>query len=321
MSVATQQNDRSVAVIGAGRMGCGIAQIFAAGGFRVHLVDPIAEARDDAPGRLKTITARRQQPADIVARVQIHARIPAEISDCILVIEAAPEKVELKQRIFAELDEACGPAVTLATNTSVIPISLVAAAIHRPERALGTHFWNPPYAVRLVEVVQAERTDPARIAPTMALLAEVGQKPVHVRKDVVGFIGNRLQHALKREAIALVENGVCDAETVDYVVKNSFGSRLGLMGPLEQSDLVGLNLTLDIHSVLLQDLDRSDAPQRLLVDKVRAGEIGAKVGRGFRDWTPETRAELESRLDRALLNADPQVDDLHRGSNPPNKQD
>jgi 3-hydroxybutyryl-CoA dehydrogenase len=300
-TAAIQRADRPVAVVGAGRMGAGIAQVFAGAGHAVHLIDPVDEALASAAVRLRAITARRRQSEDVVARVRLHASLPAEISDCALVIESAPEKVELKQRIFAELDAACGPDVTLATNTSVIPVARIAAHVRRPERVLGTHFWNPPYAVRLVEVVQAERTDPARIAPTMALLAEVGQKPVHVRKDVTGFIGNRLQHALKREAIALVENGVCDAETVDFVVKNSFGARLGLMGPLEQSDLVGLNLTLDIHSVLLPDLDRSNAPQKLLVDKVTAGELGARVGRGFRDWTPEARAELESRLDRALL--------------------
>jgi 3-hydroxybutyryl-CoA dehydrogenase len=126
-------------------------------------------------------------------------------------------------------------------------------------------------------------------------------------KDVPGFIGNRLQHALKREAIALVQDGVCDAETVDLVVKKSFGARLGIMGPLEQSDLVGLDLTLDIHSVVLSVLDRSVEPQRLLVEKVAAGKLGARVGEGFRKWTPEQRAELESRLDRALLSTGEQI--------------
>lgn len=300
---ATRPDDRAVGVVGAGRMGVGIAQIFAAGGFRVHLIDPIEAALAAAPERLAGITARRGQPASIADRVAFHAVLPDEIAGCVLVIEAAPEKVELKQSIFRELDACCGPDVILATNTSVIPVSQVAAEVGHPGRALGMHFWNPPYAVRLVEVVQAERTDPALIAPAMALLAEVGQKPVHVRKDVPGFIGNRLQHALKREAIALVENGVCDAETVDFVVRNSFGARLGLMGPLEQSDMLGLGLTLAIHSVLLSDLDCSRAPQRLLVDKVAAGETGAAVGRGFRTWTPEQRAELESRLDAALLAA------------------
>lgn len=300
---ATPPADRAVAVIGAGRMGVGIAQLFAGCGFTVHLVEPLAAARAAVPARLREITARRRQPAGAAERVRLHARIPAEIADCVIVIEAVPEKLDLKQRIFAELDEACGEAGILATNTSVIPVSRIAAAVRRPERVLGTHFWNPPYAVRLVEVVQAECTDPALIAQAMVLLAEVGQKPVHVKKDVPGFIGNRLQHALKREAIALVENGVCDAETVDFVVKNSFGARLGLMGPLEQSDLVGLNLTLDIHRVLFPDLDCSREPQRLLVDKVKAGETGAAAGRGFRAWTPAARLELENRLDKALLAA------------------
>ena len=205
------------------------------------------------------------------------------------------KSLEIKQDIFAQLDELCGPETILATNTSVIPVTQIGARTKRRGRILGTHFWNPPYAVRLVEVVQTEFTSPDAIARTISLLKEVGQIPVHVMKDVPGFIGNRLQHALKREAIALVQDGVCDAETVDLVVKNSFGARLGIMGPLEQSDLVGLNLTLDIHAVILRDLDRSVEPQRLLVEKVAAGKLGARVGEGFRKWTPEQRAELESR--------------------------
>src|SRR5471030_2635327 len=135
-------------------------------------------------------------------------------------------------------------------------------------------------------------------------MAAIGQQPVHVRKDIPGFIGNRLQHALKREAIALVQAGVCDAETIDLVVKSSFGARLGIMGPLEQSDLVGLELTLAIHEVILPDLDVSRSPQRLLVDLVAAGDTGATAGRGFRAWDADARAELQQRLDRELLKGD-----------------
>ena len=116
-----------------------------------------------------------------------------------------------------------------------------------------------------------------------------------------GFIGNRLQHALKREAIALVENGICDAETADLVVKEGFGMRLAVMGPLENSDLVGLNLTLDIHRTLLADLDRSAGPQELLTDKVAAGELGMDAGKGFREWTPEEAAEARRRLNEHLV--------------------
>ena len=300
-TAASPQAKRWVGVIGAGRMGGAIAQVFAAAGYGVVLVEPQAGIRETIFARLGEICRRRGQPAIASDQIVLTKDLSSDLARCEIVIEAALEKLELKQDIFAQLDELCGPETILATNTSVIPVTQIGARTKRRGRVLGTHFWNPPYAVRLVEVVQTEFTSPEAIARTISLLKDVGQIPVHVMKDVPGFIGNRLQHALKREAIALVQAGVCDAETVDLVVKNSFGARLGIMGPLEQSDLVGLGLTLDIHTVILRDLDRSVEPQRLLVEKVAAGKLGARVGEGFRKWTPEQRAELESRLDRALL--------------------
>ena len=288
-------------MIGGGRMGAAIAQIFASEGFHVAVVEPNEGPRAQMSARIADICRARGRDAGAVARVTPVAAIGDELVDCALVIEAAPEKLELKRDIFEKLGALCGPATILATNTSVIPVTAIGARAKHPERVVGTHFWNPPYAVRLVEVVQTYTTSMETVERTMALMARVGQMPVHVKRDVTGFIGNRLQHALKREAIALVQNGVCDAETVDFVIRNSFGSRLGVMGTLEQSDLVGLNLTLDIHKVILADLDRSTEPQKLLVDLVAAGKTGASVGEGFRKWDDEQRKELQGRLDKALL--------------------
>ncbi len=289
-----------IGVIGGGRMGAAIAQIFASDGCDVILVEPDGKTRAAIPARIAAICEARRQD-DAASRVATRAAMDDELAGCALVIEAAPEKLELKQAIFERLSALCGPATILATNTSVIPVTDIGARASHPERVVGTHFWNPPYAVRLVEVVQTAATSPETVERTMALMARAGQMPVHVRRDVPGFIGNRLQHALKREAIALVQNGVCDAATVDFVIRNSFGARLGIMGTLEQSDLVGLNLTLDIHKVILSDLDRSTEPQKLLVDLVAAGKTGASAGEGFRTWNDEERAELQGRLDRALL--------------------
>lgn len=152
-------------------------------------------------------------------------------------------------------------------------------------------------------MVQAEFTSKDVVDRTMALLESVGMTPVHVKKDIPGFIGNRLQHALKRECIALVANGVCDAETVDKVVKQGFGARLAVIGPLEQSDMVGLGLTLDIHKVLIADLDRTPGPDPYLVEKVAKGETGMAVGQGFRKWTPEQAAEVRAQLNNFLVEA------------------
>jgi len=140
------------------------------------------------------------------------------------------------------------------------------------------------------------------IARTVDLLRTVGMKPVHVRKDIPGFIGNRLQHALKREAIALVAGDVCDAETIDDVVKSGFGARMAVLGPMEQSDLVGLDLTLDIHEALIQHLDRTTGPHPFLRDKVAQGKLGMKTGEGFRRWTPQQADEVRERLRHFLAN-------------------
>jgi 3-hydroxybutyryl-CoA dehydrogenase len=287
-------------------MGAAIAQIFAGEGYDVLLVEPSENVRNGVPARLRDIALARGQDVAVADRIKLLPDIEADLASCTFITEAAPEKLALKQDIFTRLDAVCGPETILATNTSVIPVTDIAAHTKHRQRVLGTHYWNPPYAVRLVEVVQTAHTAPDAIDRTMRLMTSVGQLPVHVKRDVPGFIGNRLQHALKREAIALVENGVCDAETVDFVIRNSFGARLGIMGTLEQSDLVGLDLTLDIHNVILADLDRSTAPQKLLVDLVAAGKTGASVGQGFRCWTPEQRAELQGRLDKALLGSKPE---------------
>ena len=161
---------------------------------------------------------------------------------------------------------------------------------------VGTHFWNPPHLVPLVEVTQNEKTSDETVRRTMALLRDAGRNPVHVKKDIPGFVGNRLQHALKREAIALIASGVCDADTIDEVVKSGFGARMAVLGPMEQTDLVGVDLTLDIQNVLLADLDRSTEPTQFIKDKVAAGKLGMRTGEGFRKWTPQSADAVRERL-------------------------
>jgi 3-hydroxybutyryl-CoA dehydrogenase len=219
------------------------------------------------------------------------------------VFEAVPEKLELKQAIFADLLHCTSPECTLASNTSVIPISRIAAGLPDGERIIGTHWWNPPYLVPLVEVVSGERSASHRVDAMMTLLASVGKKPVRIRKDVPGFVGNRLQHALWREAQALVSDGVCDAETVDDVVKNSFGMRLAVLGPIENADLVGLDLTLDIHRTIIPELSTTTRPNRLLQELVQQGQLGFKTGAGFRSWTPEQIASVREGLLKHLKRA------------------
>jgi 3-hydroxybutyryl-CoA dehydrogenase len=173
---------------------------------------------------------------------------------------------------------------------------------HR-ERTLGTHWWNPPYLVPLVEVIGTQWTSPQAIELTMKLHRDAGKQPVHVKKDVPGFVGNRLQHALWREAVALVEHGICDAETVDTVIKASFGRRLAVLGPLENADLVGTDLTLAIHRTVLPAIEHRPGPSPYLEKLVANGKLGMKSGEGFRTWTPEQQVALLATVLRHLKEA------------------
>jgi 3-hydroxybutyryl-CoA dehydrogenase len=195
------------------------------------------------------------------------------------------------------------PDVILASNTSSMPVAVYTPRAIHSERVIGTHFWNPPYLIPLVEVVQGEHTSAETVARTMDVLSAAGKLPVHVRKDVPGFVANRLQHALWREAMSIVQNGIADAATVDLCVKNSFGLRLAVMGPLETADLGGLDLALNIHEQILPFIERTPGPLQILRDKVAAGELGMKSGQGFLPWTEETVSAAHARLADHLIAA------------------
>jgi 3-hydroxybutyryl-CoA dehydrogenase len=293
-------NPQKIGVIGAGLMGHGIAYLLAAAGHTVGTYDPSAEWRNSLRQRLESARDLLGGDPALLDRISAHDRMAPAMKDASFVFEAAPEKLTLKQQLFAELEVITAPTTILASNSSAIPSSEIGRHLKHRERVVGTHFWNPPHLVPLVEVIQGEKTSAATVQKTIDLLRDAGRKPVHVKRDIPGFVGNRLQHALKREAIALVADGVCDAETIDDVVKSGFGARMAVLGPMEQSDLVGLNLTLDIGEVLLEHLDRSSGPHPFLREKVKAGKLGMRSGEGFRRWTPEQANEVRERLSRFL---------------------
>jgi 3-hydroxybutyryl-CoA dehydrogenase len=289
-----------IGVVGAGLMGHGIAQVFALGGHSVVVYDAAPAALASLRARIEKNLAELGQDVTAAARVTPADTLAAAVGNADVVVEAALEKVALKQDIFAELEKLAPRHALLASNTSVIPIGKLAERVTTRDRVLGTHWWNPPWLVPLVEVIETDGTSPESVTQMLALLCSLGKTAVHVKKDVPGFIGNRLQHALWREAIALVQNGVCDAETVDIVVKASFGRRMPVIGPIENADLVGTDLTLDIHQNVLPDLDRTPGPLPYLVDLVKAGKLGFKTGEGFRKWTPEQQEALRSRVAQHL---------------------
>ena len=278
-------------------MGHGIAQVFACAGHPVRVQDPSADVLATLDTRIRRNLRELGLDETAAGRVSGDARLEAVVADAEIIFEAGPENLALKQQLFAAIEAAAPVESVLASNTSVIPITQIMARLQHPARALGTHWWNPPYLVPLVEVIRTPATSAAAVATmTTTLLKAVGETPVTVEKDVPGFVGNRLQHALWREAIALVQHGVCDAETVDTVVKASFGRRLAVLGPLENADLVGTDLTLAIHETVLPDLDRTPGPLPVLRQLVADGKLGMKAGEGFRRWTPEQQVELRRRV-------------------------
>ena len=303
------QNIKKVAIIGAGAMGSGIALIFASRGFDVGLMDTSREMLTKAVNLVQSNLSllagngigEKEDIGPAVNRIETVQEIKDAVKDAQFVIESVPENLELKQNVFAELDSICPPKTILATNTSVMSITEIAQKARLQERIIGTHFWNPPFLLPLVEVVKAQNTSDEVMEATVSFLIAVGKHPVRVQKDVPGFVANRLQHALWREAVSIVERGIADAATVDECIRFSFGLRLPVLGPMENIDMVGADLTLAIHDYILRHLESSPDPSPLLKQKVAEGELGFKTGRGFREWPAQEAEESRTRLIKHLM--------------------
>src|SRR5215468_2343757 len=292
-----------IAVIGAGLMGHGIAQVFALAGHEVNVTDTVMKNLESLERRIAANLRDLGDDESALARVRSCVDLSEAVYGVDYVVEAVFEDLALKQKLFAEIENHVRADTILASNTSVIPITSIVQGLKHRERALGTHWWNPPFLVPLVEVIETQWTSPETVAWTMDLHRVAGKQPAHVKKDVPGFIGNRLQHALWREAIALVEKGICDAETVDAVIKASFGRRLAVLGPLENADLVGTDLTLAIHQTVLPAIESRAGPSPYLEALVAQGKLGFKSGEGFRKWSADEQADLRRKVLQHLKKA------------------
>jgi 3-hydroxyacyl-CoA dehydrogenase len=299
----------NVAVIGAGTMGHGIAQVFALAGFQVVLTDSDAEVLGKAIQRIQANTetclehgAANQDGAETVAaRITLASNLADAASQADFMVEAVFEDLDIKREVLRQLEEHCPAHAVITSTTSSFCVRDMAVALSHPERFLVTHFWNPPYIIPVVEVMPGDHTSAEALRTTITLLEAAGKYPALVKKDVPGFVGNRLQHALRREAIAIVAQGIASPEDVDRIARLSFGLRLPLVGPLETVDLGGLDLTLAIQTYLLPELDRSTEPLQLIQDKVARGELGAKADKGFYDWSPGRAARVIKQRDETLL--------------------
>ncbi|MBB3261060.1 3-hydroxybutyryl-CoA dehydrogenase [Paraburkholderia bannensis] len=288
-------------VIGTGLMGVGIATQCALHGLRtiVHDVDParLADVNGKAQAVLdELIDAGR---IDVAAREATLARIETSAQLDVMrqarfVFEAVPEVLDLKHRLYAQLDAVLAPDAILASNTSGFEPDKLAQALSAPQRFVIAHFWNPPHMIPLVEVVPGSATAPDVTARTEALMREIGMEPVVLAKAIPGFVGNRLQFAVLREALNIVRSGAASPEVVDRVMKASLGRRWSIVGPLESADMGGLDTFVDISSHLMPELAKDEEVIDLLREQVDAGRVGVRSGAGFYEWDEARLARVKA---------------------------
>ena len=281
-------------------MGADVATVLARGGARVTVIEPQAAQREAV--RLRTQAALHE--LDLARRVA-HVQTVASLTDvnwddARLLIECIPEKLELKQALFAQLVQLAPSGAVLTSNSSSFPISAIAQGLPSQERMLGLHFFMPAHLVPLVEVVLGPHSDGAVAESLCGFMRGCGSVPVLVRKDKPGFLANRLQHALSREAFAMVDEGVATPEDVDAAVRFGFGFRYLAAGPFMQRDHAGLDVHCAAAATMYPSLSNTDQPSAALRERVAAGRLGMKASAGFYDWTPETRQAERERYDRLL---------------------
>jgi 3-hydroxybutyryl-CoA dehydrogenase len=290
-------------------MGPGIAVCLALAGHQVCVFgrSPRSLERGLAAARVGMDLLRREglvaaaQAAGAVERLRGTTDLAPAVADAEFVFESIVEDLNEKQRLFGELEQVASPSAIFASNTSGLPISRIAAVLHHPSRAATTHFWNPPHLMPLVEIVKGEQTSDETIERLRALLDGAGKQTVVVLKDVPGQLGNRLLHALFREAFHIVQEGIASAEDVDLAIKNGPGLRFPAYGLLEHADMIGLDMQLAIDSYLFAELCNLAEAPALLRDRVARGELGVRTGRGLYDWSTKDPAAVRARRDQFII--------------------
>ena len=301
-------NIKNILIAGGGMMGKNIAFVFTSNPdyqisvYDIYPTDVCGGIRKNCAQLLEKGVITSEELEQRLTRIDFTTDIDSElVKKADLVVEAVFEDMQIKRETFAKLEARCRPDMIFCTNTSVMSPSEISRDLTYRSRFVGTHFWNPGHLIPLVEVVKSDATSDETAETVMAVLKGVGKEPVLCKKDVPGFIANRMQHALWREAISIVENGIADAETVDKAVRYSFGLRLPQLGPLTNSDMVGTELTWNIHNYILQFLEDSHTPSPLLAQMKEEGKMGFKSGEGFMKWTPEEVEKQNTDLNEYLI--------------------
>lgn len=301
---------KNVAVVGSGLMGHGIAQVFAQGGCSVTVRDLneeiLQKAKEKIASNLRTFVEmdlEEKKAIDIVmSRIKSTTDLQEAVAEADFVIEAVPEDLDLKKKVFREIDAATSKDTIMASNTSMLSITEIGKWVKNKDRLIITHWFNPPYLIPVVEVVRGELTSQETFEVTVSLLRKIGKEPIKVLKEVPGFLVNRIQTAMFREVLSLLEGGVAEAEEIDRAVKGSFGLRLATIGPLETADLGGLDLWYKGMRHLYKFLDNSSGPQKILREKVESGHLGQKAGKGFFEYQDDSlKGMKEKERDRKLI--------------------
>ena len=292
-------------------MGHGIAIEFALAGYDVRLHSRSEESLERARGMIRNSLERlhdlgrvsEQQAEAVPGLVRMSTDLADVVSNADLVIESIYEDIDAKTHLFAQLDDLCPDRTILASNTSSFLPSRLAVATTRPDKVISAHFLNPPFFVPLVEVVPTAQTSEETTSVVMELLTSLGKQPILVEREVPGFVASRLQMALLREALWLVENQVASAEDVDKAISAGLGRRWAKAGVLQVLEVAGWDLISRVAADVFPHLSNEDVPA-LLLEMVERGDIGVKAGKGFYDWTPEKAEELRRRIAQGLVEID-----------------
>ncbi len=296
-----------LAVLGAGLMGVGIACHFARHGHAVRLYDTDPQRLAEVPAVASAILCEleasgQQDPADrdaVLARLTPTPTLNA-LADATLLIEAIPERLALKHALYAELETLIADETIIASNTSGLPPDRLAQGMRHPERLLIAHFWHPPHFIPLVEIIPGSVTEPKHLHWLQHLLVSLQLEAVLLDRAAPGFVGNRLQFALLREALHIVKSGIASAEVVDQVMRASLGRRYAMVGPLEAADMTGLSTVQDICRHLLPELATGSDMMSLVAEKVERGDIGVRSGQGFYCWDESRKQYIQQRREHQL---------------------
>lgn len=294
------QSERHALVLGGGTMGVGIIAMFLGGGWKVDVVSRSASTRDGLPAATSRALQAMGKPDDVSGLATYATLEEAPWAKVDIVVETVTEDLALKQKIFADLERLSRPGVPLTSNSSSFPISEIGKGLASQDRMIGLHFFMPAHLIPLVEVVRSIHTDVGLAEEVGEIMRALGKRPVQVKKDVIGFLGNRIQGALMREALWLIEEGVASPEDIDATVRLSFGFRYAAAGPITQKEHSGWDTTCAVAKIIWPDLNNSDGPPPVLQRNVDQGRIGFKTKGGFFDWDDASIAKERARYERAL---------------------